>query len=87
MEKGTGDPGVVEKHCPSNSVRKAKAHLVTQQAQTEIQEISLKSKKRKKIFYCEDGQPLEQVAKKCFCSLCPWRCEKKQPDTVLSTSF
>jgi len=27
VEAGTGDPGGAERHCPSNGVRKAKAHL------------------------------------------------------------
>lgn len=48
MEAGTSDPGGVERHCPSNGVRKATAHQETQWAWTELQGISLQHKEKKK---------------------------------------
>lgn len=75
MEAGTSDPGGVERHCPSNGVRKATAHQETQWAWTELQGISLQHKEKKKIlFYYEGVHPLEQAAKRCLCSLHPWKC-------------
>lgn len=48
MEAGTSDPGGVERHCPSNGVRKATAHQETRWAWTELQGISLQHKEKKK---------------------------------------